>query len=71
MDEKEALIIEIQDIERSIIILTRQIDNGERNITGLIAQQTRYMDRRDMLEAKKAELEAKLAALPPEEEAGA
>lgn len=71
MNEKEALIIEIQDIERSIIILTRQIDNGERNITGLIAQQTRYMDRRDMLEAKKAELEAKLAALPPEEEAGA
>lgn len=71
MSERELLQEEIKKLERTIEALTRQIDNSDRNITGLVAQKTRHMDRRDMLEAKKAELEAKLAALPPEEEAGA
>jgi len=67
--DKESLREEIKKLDERIMILTSQIDNGERNITGLIVQQTRRMDRRDMLEAQKAELEAELLRLE-EEEAG-
>lgn len=70
MDEKEALLIEIQEFDRQIAILTKQIDNCDRNITALIEQKSRHMDRRDLLEGKKAKLEAELALIP-EEEAGA
>lgn len=69
MDEKEALLIEIQEFDRQIDILTKQVDNCDRNITALIEQKSRHMDRRDLLEGKKAKLEAELALIP-EEEAG-
>lgn len=68
MLSKTELQEEINKINRDLNIVEQQIQNSEYNITGLIAQQTKYLNRRDMLEAKKAELEAKLAALP--EEAG-
>lgn len=70
MDEKKALLIEIQELDRQIDILTKQIDNCDRNITALIEQKSRHMDRRDLLEHKKRQLEAELATLLPEEEAG-
>jgi chromosome segregation ATPase len=69
MDEKEALLIELQEFDRQIDILTKQVDNCDRNITALIEQKSRHMDRRDLLEGKKAKLEAELALIP-EEEAG-
>lgn len=69
MDEKEALLIEIQELDRQIDILAKQVDNCDRNITALIEQKSRHMDRRDLLEGKKAKLEAELALIP-EEEAG-
>jgi chromosome segregation ATPase len=69
MDEKEALLIEIQELDRQIDILAKQVDNCDRNITALIEQKSRHMDRRDLLERKKAKLEAELALIP-EEEAG-
>jgi hypothetical protein len=40
-----------------------QIQNTEYNITGLISQQTKYIERRDLLEAKKAKLEAELVVV--------
>jgi len=70
MDEKEALLIEIQELDRQIAILTKQIDNCDRNVTALIEQKTRHMDRRDLLEHKKRQLETELATLFPEEETG-
>lgn len=69
MNEKEVLTIDIQELDRQIAILTKQIDNCDRNITALIEQKSRHMDRRDLLEGKKAKLEAELALIP-EEEAG-
>ena len=67
MNEKELLQEEIKKLEGQIQILSRQIENSDRNITGLVAQKTRHMDRRDMLETRKAELEAELAGLEPEQ----
>jgi uncharacterized protein involved in exopolysaccharide biosynthesis len=69
VDTRAILQEEIAKKEKQIEHLEQQIINSDRNITGLIAQKTRYMDRRDMLEAEKARLEAELA-LTPEEEAG-
>lgn len=66
--DKEFLEQEIKKLDGQIEILTRQIENSDRNITGLVAQKTRHMDRRDLLEAKKVELEAELAGLPTEEQ---
>lgn len=71
MGEKEALLIEIQELDRQIDILTKQIDNCDRNVTALIEQKTRHMDRRDLLEGKKARLETELEALLEEAEAEA
>jgi chromosome segregation ATPase len=68
--EREYLEQEIKKLDGQIEILTRQIDNSDRNITGLIAQKTRHMDRRDMLEAEKADLEAELTALEKEKAGG-
>ena len=65
--EREFLEQEIKKVDGQIEILTRQIDNSDRNITGLVAQKTRHMDRRDVLEVRKAELEAELAGLEPEQ----
>ena len=65
--DKEFLEQEIKKLDGQIEILTRQIDNSDRNITGLVAQKTRHMDRRDILETRKAELEAELAGLEPEQ----
>ena len=59
---------EIKKLEGQIEILTRQIENSDRNITGLVAQKTRHMDRRDVLETRKTELETELASLPEESE---
>ena len=67
MNEKELLQEEIKKLEGQIQILSRQIENSDRNITGLVAQKTRHMDRRDLLEARKVELEAELAGLEPEQ----
>lgn len=61
--DKEFLEQEIKKVDGQIEILTRQIENSDRNITGLVAQKTRHMDRRDMLEVRKVELEAELAGL--------
>lgn len=66
--EKETLLEEIEKINKQLEVVTRQIDNSDYNITGLIAQKTRHMDRRDILETEKAKLELELAALPPGEE---
>jgi len=66
--DREFLEQEIKKLDGQIEILTRMIENSDRNITGLIAQKTRHMDRRDMLEIKKAELETELASLPDESE---
>lgn len=68
MNEKELLQEEIKKLEGQIQILSRQIENSDRNITGLVAQKTRHMDRRDVLETRKAELETELASLPDESE---
>jgi chromosome segregation ATPase len=65
--DKEFLEQEIKKLDGQIEILTRQIENSDRNITGLVAQKTRHMDRRDILETRKAELEAELAGLEPEQ----
>ena len=67
--DKEFLELEIRKLNGQIEVLTRQIENSDRNITGLVAQKTRHMDRLDLLEARKAELEAELALIL-EEEAG-
>lgn len=61
MDTRAILQEEIAKKEKQIEHLEQQIINSDRNITGLIAQKTRHMDRRDMLEAEKARLEAELA----------
>jgi chromosome segregation ATPase len=53
-------------LEQEIKKLDGQIENSDRNITGLVAQKTRHMDRRDLLENRKAELEIELAGLTPE-----
>ncbi len=66
MNERELLQEEIKKLDGQIEILTRQIDNSDRNITGLVAQKTRHMDRRDLLEQKRVEMEAELAGLTPE-----
>ena len=65
--DREFLEQEIKKVDGQIEILTRQIENSDRNITGLVAQKTRHMDRRDLLEQKRVELETELAALPEEE----
>ena len=46
MTEKEMLEQQIKKISNEIGILMLQIDNSDRNITGLVAQKTRHMDRR-------------------------
>ena len=68
MGDKEFLQEEIKKLDGYIENLTRQIDNSDRNITGLVAQKTRRMDRRDVLETRKTELETELASLPDESE---
>ena len=65
--DKEFLELEIKKLNGQIEVLTRQIENSDRNITGLVAQKTRHMDRLDLLEARKAELEAELALILKEE----
>ena len=65
--DREFLEQEIKKLDGQIEILSRQIENSDRNITGLVAQKTRHMDRRDLMETRKAELEAELALLPAEE----
>ena len=65
--DREFLEQEIKKLDGQIEILTRQIENSDRNITGLVAQKTRHMDRRDLLEQKRVELETELATLPEEE----
>ena len=67
MDTRAVLQEEITKIEKQLEHLEQQIINSDRNITGLIAQKTRHMNRRDMLEARKAELETELAGLEPEQ----
>jgi hypothetical protein len=69
MGEREVKQAEIEKLGKEINILTRIIDNCDRNVTALIEQKSRHMDRRDLLERKKAKLEAELALIP-EEEAG-
>lgn len=69
MGEREVIQVEIEKLGKEINILTRIIDNCDRNVTALIEQKSRHMDRRDLLEGKKAKLEAELALIP-EEEAG-
>ena len=64
--DREFLEQEIKKVDRQIEILTRQIENSDRNITGLVAQKTRHMDRRDLLEQKRVEMETELAGLTPE-----
>jgi chromosome segregation ATPase len=64
--DREFLEQEIKKLDGQIEILTRQIENSDRNITGLVAQKTRHMDRRDLLEQKRVEMEAELAGLTPE-----
>ena len=64
--DKEFLEQEIKKLDGQIEILTRQIENSDRNITGLVAQKTRHMDRRDLLEQKRVEMETELAGLTPE-----
>ena len=66
--KREYLEQEIKKLDGQIEILTRQIENSDRNITGLVAQKTRHMDRRDVLETRKTELETELASLPDESE---
>jgi chromosome segregation ATPase len=61
--DKEFLELEIKKLNGQIEVLTRQIENSDRNITGLVAQKTRHMDRLDLLEVRKAELEAELVNL--------
>lgn len=70
MLSKAELQEELQRVNKQLDIVERQIQNTEYNITGLIAQQTKYMERRDMLEAKKARLGAELTALEKEEAGG-
>jgi len=66
--DREFLEQEIKKLDGQIEILSRQIENSDRNITGLVAQKTRHMDRRDILEARRTELETELASLPDESE---
>lgn len=65
--ERDLLISEISKLDKQLGIVAQQIQNTDYNITGLVAQNTRYMDRRDLLETKKADLETQLASLPAEE----
>jgi hypothetical protein len=64
--ERDLLISEISKLDKQLGIVAQQIQNTDYNITGLIAQNTRYMDRRDLLETKKADLETQLASLAAE-----
>ncbi len=64
--ERDLLISEISKLDKQLGIVAQQIQNTDYNITGLVAQNTRYMDRRDLLETKKADLETQLASLPEE-----
>lgn len=61
MLSKAELQEELQRVNKQLDVVEAQIQNTEYNITGLISQQTKYLDRRDMLEAEKARLEAELA----------
>jgi len=70
MGEREVKQAEIEKLGKEINILTRIIDNCDRNVTALIEQKSRHMDRRDLLEHKKRQLETELATLFPEEETG-
>jgi hypothetical protein len=63
MGEREVIQVEIEKLGKEINILTRIIDNCDRNVTALIEQQARHMNRRDVLEARKIELEADLAEI--------
>lgn len=70
MGEREVKQAEIEKLGKEINVLTRIIDNCDRNVTALIEQKSRHMDRRDLLEHKKRQLETELATLLPEEETG-
>lgn len=65
--ERDLIVKEIEKIDKQLEIVNLQIQNTNYNITGLIAQNTRYMGRRDLLEARKVDLETQLASLPIEE----
>lgn len=64
--ERDLLISEISKLDKQLGIVAQQIQNTDYNITGLVAQNTRYMDRRDLLEIQKANLETQLASLAEE-----
>ena len=64
--ERDLLISEISKLDKQLGIVAQQIQNTNYNITGLIAQNTRYMDRRDLLEIRKANIETQLASLAEE-----
>ena len=66
MLSKVELQEELQRVNKQLDVVEVQIQNTEYNITGLIAQQTKYLDRRDMLEAKKVRLEAELTTFEKE-----
>ena len=66
MLSKAELQEELQRVNKQLDVVEVQIQNTEYNITGLIAQQTKYLDRRDMLEVEKARLEAELTAFEKE-----
>jgi len=70
MGEREVMQTEIEKLGKEINVLARIIDNCDRNVTALIEQKSRHMDRRDLLEHKKRQLETELATLLPEEETG-
>ena len=66
MLSKAELQEELQRVNKQLDVVEVQIQNTEYNVTGLIAQQTKYLDRRDMLEVEKARLEAELTAFEKE-----
>lgn len=65
--ERDLLISEISKLDNELKIVAGQIQNSDYNIAGLIAQKNRHMDRRDLLETKKTELQAELDAIPEPE----
>ncbi len=67
MSEKEILQEELKKVDGQLEVVNRQIDNSDYNITGLIAQKTRHMDRRDYLESEKLRIENLLKNLAEDE----
>ena len=67
--QRELLEQEIKELRSQSDILSRQIDNNNKNVTGLVEQGLRYLNRRDLTEQKLTAKETELANLP-EDEAG-